>query len=123
MFNKGFKRYEFTCKCGCGFDTVDAELLYILEILKKELGGIIKNNSACRCVKYNEIIQKLKNPNYVPFSSRSQHLYSKAADIVISGLDPSVVYDYLVLRFPGKYGIGKYKTFTHIDVRDKMARW
>ena len=114
MFDKGFKRYEFACKCGCGFDTVDVELLHVLETLKKELGGVVKINSGCRCSAHNKVVGGKDD---------SQHLCSKGADIVVSGLNPSVVFDYLVLRFPGQYGIGKYKTFTHIDVREKMARW
>jgi len=114
MFDKGFKRYEFACKCGCGFDTVDVELLHVLETLKKELGGVVKINSGCRCSAHNDLVHGLEH---------SLHLIGKASDIVISGLSPKVVYDYLVLRFPGQYGIGKYKTFTHIDVREKMARW
>jgi uncharacterized protein YcbK (DUF882 family) len=51
----------------------------------------------------------------------SQHLYGRAADIVVKGVKPSVVADYC--EAIGMGGIGRYTTFTHIDVRDKKARW
>ena len=36
---------------------------------------------------------------------------------------PEKVYAYLTEKYPGKYGIGKYPTFTHIDTRLNKARW
>ena len=36
---------------------------------------------------------------------------------------PEKVYAYLTEKYPGKYGIGKYPTFTHIDTRPSKARW
>ncbi|EFN9136236.1 serine/threonine protein kinase, partial [Escherichia coli] len=26
-------------------------------------------------------------------------------------------------KYPNQYGLGKYKTFTHIDSRSKKSRW
>ena len=50
-------------------------------------------------------------------------MHGKASDIKLDGMDPDMVYDYLDKKYPDKYGIGKYKTFTHIDSRSKKARW
>jgi hypothetical protein len=47
----------------------------------------------------------------------------RAADIVVRGKTPREVYEYLDERYPNKYGIGSYETFTHIDTRVKKARW
>ena len=51
------------------------------------------------------------------------HLTGKAADIKVSGISPSEVHKYLTGKYQGEYGIGKYNSFTHIDVRDGCARW
>ena len=45
------------------------------------------------------------------------------ADIVVKDVSPDDVYEFLDLHQPNKYGVGKYKLFTHIDVRPNKARW
>ncbi|MBR3569238.1 MAG: hypothetical protein IKN96_00345 [Oscillibacter sp.] len=44
-------------------------------------------------------------------------------NISVKGVPPEKVYAYLTGKYPNKYGIGKYQTFTHIDVRPSKARW
>ena len=112
--SKHFSRYEFTCKCGCGFDTVDAELLTVLEDLRERFDRPVTINSGCRCEKHNESINGGK---------RSQHLIGRAADVVVKNVDTAVVYRYLREKHPGKFGIGGYPKWVHIDTRAKRARW
>jgi len=129
--SKNFSRSEFKCKCGeCYFDYVDAELVKVLQDLHDfyELTCSskirIKINSGCRCQNHNISIGG---------STYSQHVHGKAADIVVEFLSnitkqwgkikSSSVYEVLNDKYPDKYGIGKYDTFTHIDVRPKKARW
>lgn len=116
---KKFQRWEFECKCRkCKFDTVDAELMNVLCDLKNHFKGArVFINSGCRCVEYNEAVQKGKNPNYVPYSSKSQHLLGRAADISVEGYTTSEVYAYLSSKYLNKFGIGKYQVFVHIDTR------
>ena len=129
--NEYFDRSEFRCKgkhCGddggnCGFATVDTELLKVLTDVREHFGKPVKINSGCRCFKHNEEVQKAHNPNYVPGSSRSKHMQGIASDIVVTGVSPDEVADYLESKYPDKYGIGRYNTFTHIDVRSNKARW
>lgn len=109
-----FQRNEFECSCGCGFATVDVELVEILERLRHYYGAPIKINSGCRCKIYNKSIGG---------SPRSRHMEGLAADIDITGVPPHEVQDKLELWYPAKYGIGGYNTFTHIDSRPKKARW
>lgn len=110
-----FNRSEFACHCGCGYNTVDAELITVLENMRTYFeGSPIKINSGCRCVSYNAKIGGVE---------RSQHRYGKAADIVVTGFSSAEVYVYLDLLYPDKYGIGLYNNFIHIDVRAKKARW
>ena len=51
------------------------------------------------------------------------HLVGKAADIIVEGVEPQDVYEYLCSQYPYCYGIGNYKRWTHIDVRQDKARW
>ena len=46
-----------------------------------------------------------------------------AADIVVKGVAPEDVAAYAELLMPDKGGIGLYRTFVHIDVRNEKARW
>lgn len=112
--SKDFDRSEFACKCSCGFDTVDVELIAVLQDLRDVFGAIIVN-SGCRCPTHNI---------NVGGSQFSQHLYGKAADIrtVYHGLNQDKVADYLEAKYPNKYGIGRYIGRTHIDVRPDKYR-
>ncbi|ENR6404717.1 DUF882 domain-containing protein [Salmonella enterica] len=114
MISKYFKRKEFSCRCGCGQDTVDAELLAIIEDVREHFGKPVIINSANRCPTHNK---------RVGGASKSVHLTGKAADIVVKGVAPDIVHAYLTAKYSGKYGIGKYKTFTHVDSRSKESRW
>ena len=105
---KHFNRTEFTCKCGCGFNTVDFELMIILEDVREHFGLPISVHSGCRCETYNK---------KVGGKPKSQHLLGRASDISIKGITPQQIYDYLITKYPNKYGIGKYPTFVHVDTR------
>ena len=74
MNSKYFKRSEFACKCNCGFDVVDTELLEILEDVREHFGEAVTITSACRCDSHNTKIGGSKG---------SQHKLGKAADIVV----------------------------------------
>lgn len=111
---KDFWRYEFACNCGCGFDTVDFELLTVLQRLRDYFNAVVTLNSGCRCIKYNKEVGGADN---------SQHLLGRAGDITVKGVSPPVVYAHLDSNYPLKFGIGLYETFVHIDTRNVRARW
>lgn len=137
------KRREFACRCGCGFMACDIELVNSLEELADDIQTkyqagrcyiiIVPVHSGCRCVLHNENVQKKNNPNYKPGTSKSMHVKGMAADfhleIETSGgrirkkIDPDEVYSLANKKWPNKYGLGKYTTFTHLDVRPNRARW
>lgn len=109
-----FKRKEFACSCGCGFSAVDVELLKVLEDVREKFGPVVIN-SACRCEKHNKAVGG---------ADGSKHKLGIAADIRVVNTDPDTVYKYLENKYKNKYGIGRYNTFTHVDVRpDGPARW
>jgi len=55
--------------------------------------------------------------------ARSMHMTCGAADVIKAGFTPDEVADILE-RHPdsGEFGIGRYKTFTHIDIRGRIGR-
>lgn len=114
MISKHFSRSEFACKCGCGFATVDVKLLEILEVVRSHFGRPVIINSACRCESHNEKIGGSKG---------SKHKEGIAADIVVKGVSPDDVYDFISGYLDGRNGLGKYNTFTHVDSRVSPARW
>ena len=130
-----FKRDEHACKCGCGFKTVDKELNEVLEethdYFREKYGDSIsiEITGPNRCTQHNEIIQKLKDPDYIAFSSLSTHKDAIASDIKVwifwhdKQVPADEVSDYLEMRYPNKYGIGRYSNRTHVDVRETKARW
>ncbi|MBL4795874.1 MAG: hypothetical protein JKY50_00515 [Oleispira sp.] len=111
---KYFSRKEFACKCGCGFATVDIELIEVLQTLRYKFNKPVTITSACRCNDYNE---------KVGGSYGSKHKQGIASDIVVEMVSASDVYRYLDSVYSDRFGIGKYDEFTHIDVRNKKSRW
>jgi uncharacterized protein YcbK (DUF882 family) len=112
--SKNFSRFEFACKDLCSFDVVDIELVTLLQILRDSFNRKVTIKSGCRCLTHN---------NRVGGSKQSQHLFGKAADIVMENIWPVTVYDYLDKRYPVSYGIGLYHTHVHIDIRRRKTRW
>ena len=72
--------------------------------------------SGYRCPEHNKAVGGAKG---------SMHMLGIASDIIIAGVAPSAVQEYLLEKYRGKYGIGRYSYFTHVDVRAKKggARW
>lgn len=129
-------RSEFACKCGCGFDTIDYELVNILQdsadhfAAKYHTPIRIDITGPNRCVSHNEDVQERHVPDYKPFSSKSKHLDARAADYKLFGRQtgnqvlPELVADYLEEKYPGRLGIGRYSNRTHVDTRTGgPARW
>lgn len=110
-----FKPNEFMCHCGCGQQDVNPKLVDLLEEIRKAVGKPITIMSGKRCESYNASVGGAKH---------SQHILGNAADIKIVDMHPNDVQDFLELQFGKKIGgLGRYKTFTHVDVRNGCARW
>jgi len=112
--SENFKESEFMCK---GTKTlpeqgIDPKLLELLESIRTHFDAPIKINSGYRSPSHNAKIGGAKG---------SYHVKGMAADIVVKGVPASKVYDYLNTTHNG--GVGRYKRFTHVDVRGNKARW
>lgn len=116
--SKNFSRSEWVCKCGCGFDTVDAELVRLLQEDVRDYFNkrvTVTPNGGCRCYDHNAKCGGVTN---------SQHRQGRAADIKVADVPSKVVYDYLNEKYPERYGLGLYDTFVHVDTKSgKARRW
>ena len=119
---KNFNLSEFDCKDGTEMPSEllpnVLELAESLQELREILNSPIRINSAYRSLEHNSKIGG---------STNSQHLFAKAADIVVKGKTPSQVATMIkLLILEGKMkqgGIGVYDNFTHYDIRGHKARW
>ena len=104
--SKNFSRFEIACKCGCGFDTIDAGTILIAQEIRDFLGIPLTPSSGARCHQHN--IDVFGSP-------KSQHLLGRAIDIPVP--NPEIVYEWLSVMYSGRYGFFRYKKFIHIDTR------
>ena len=110
---KHFKLDEFRCK-HCKKLKLDINLLLKLEELRLKTGPLIIN-SGYRCPVYNRSKAVGSNDN-------SQHIMGTAADIKATKMSVDNVYNNADKIFSNG-GVGKYNTFTHVDVRGTRSRW
>lgn len=114
-----FKLSEFKCKDGTAVPAKYygncQRLMNLLEEIRTACGNrAVTVNSGYRTPTYNEKVDGAK---------QSQHLYAAAADIKVSGMGASEVYKLCDRLVGSRGGVGKYSTFTHVDVRGHKARW
>lgn len=115
QLSANFYRDEFACKCGCGFDKVDPRLVKVLQEIRDWFKRPVRVDSGCRCKAHNDA-----TPNAAP---NSKHLLGIAADIVVKDVPAASVQRFIESRYPDTFGVGKYNSFTHIDIRKSKARW
>jgi len=113
MISHNFDRAEFSCRCNCGFDTVDTELLAILERIRERFGSPVQITSGCRCPSHNTAVGG---------ADKSQHMYGRAADIKVKGYSPYEVADFFNSEWPDEYGMKPYSSWVHVDSRNEKWR-
>ena len=112
--SKHFNRDEFSCQCGCGFDTVDAILIRVLEGIRQHFDKPIIITGPNRCEVHNKLVGG---------ATKSMHLTGKAVDFKVVGIHADIVYAHIDGLYPDTYGIGHAQSFIHLDVRNDKARW
>ena len=115
---RNFKAAEFSCRCGrfdCPHHAVDQRLMDALQQLRDLIGVPIHVNSGYRCPFWNNRVGGVRN---------STHVRGIAADIRCGELTPAELARFAeeVPAFANG-GIGVYKSWVHVDVRGKRARW
>lgn len=96
---------EFACP-DCGVRKVSGELLYKLELLRKELRAPIHITSGYRCALHNK---------KVGGGSHSQHLNGRAADVFVRGVSMARVAE--AARRVGFSFVLNEGDHVHVDVR------
>ena len=109
-----FRLAEFACKDGSDKVLVDDALVELLETIRAAAGVAVSINSAYRTPAHNAAVGGVSN---------SQHVYGRAADIVVAGASPLLVGQIAEYYLDRKGGIGVYQTFTHVDTRAIRSRW
>lgn len=71
-----FTRAEFACRCGCGFDDVDHDLVRICQRLRDHFGSAFIISSGPRCRAHNAAVGGV---------ATSKHLTGRAVDFCIKG--------------------------------------
>ena len=117
---KNFRKEEFACRDGCGFDKISLTFVKALQELRDLIGKPIHVASGCRCKNHNKVCGGVSN---------SQHLEdidgeAKAADVSTKLLTPGELADIAEKRIPEfeNGGIGRYPGFVHLDIGPKR-RW
>ena len=114
FLSKNFRVREVRCKDDTDPIFIDSDLVDVLQKVRDHFDKAVTITSAFRTASHNK---KFGGATY------SQHCYGKAADIKVSGVSPSRVAAYVETLMPNSGGIGRYSTFTHVDVRATKSRW
>jgi hypothetical protein len=119
-----FRLSELACRDGSDIVKVSPETIRRLECIRKHYGFPVTINSGYRTAKYNRRIGGAKN---------SRHVVGDAADFVVRIPNGGIVDPLQVYRDidggkiagidPKKIGLGRYRSFTHIDSRNYKSRW
>lgn len=109
-----FRVREFACQDGSDAVLVAPRLVMVLQSIRSHFCAAVTINSGYRTPQYNTKVGGV---------AHSQHCYGTAADIVVRGKTPAQVAAYARQLMPDWGGVGKYASFTHIDVRETKADW
>ena len=112
--SENFKVKEFASTDGTDPIFIAPALVEVLQKIRTHFKKSVTINSGFRTAARNKAVGGAKY---------SQHLYGTAADIVVSGISPVEVANFAETLLPNTGGIGRYSTFTHIDVRKEKSRW
>lgn len=112
--SENFRVREFACNDGSDPVFICRTLPFVLQKVRDHFKKPVTINSGYRTPAYNK---------KVGGAEQSQHLYGRAADITVQGVNPQEVYDYVCALLPESGGIGLYATFVHVDTRTDKSRW
>lgn len=110
---KHFKKKEFTCKCGCGLNNIDLNLVKILDLIRGDFNSQLIITSGCRCYNHNKKVGGVQG---------SKHVFGKAADFYVKDVSVNKLLSYckkLVTNGTIRYTYTNNKNMNgvvHIDI-------
>ena len=102
---KFFKENEFACKCGCGFNPINMQLVLALDMARKDAGVPFSVSSGCRCAAHNKRVGGV---------SDSAHTKGLAVDVSVVNSEQRYVVIRALLRYFTRIGVDKH--FIHVDM-------
>jgi hypothetical protein len=136
---EGFKWKEFACKgyphCDChyawklsnGITHVKPIALMALEQLRRTVDKPLIITSACRCPAHNKREGGSKKSYHISTPENGSTVFDISTNVWRyqkqgwTAPHPQELKE--IAASVGFNGIGMYKTWIHVDVRDKIARW
>lgn len=117
---EGFTLVEFACKDGSDNVWIHPWLLEGLWALRGWCGGPVSLSNGFRTMRHNKAVGgRMPGGNRV---GGSRHMYGEAADVIRAGSKtPDEVAEWAEVQ--GWGGIGRYNSFTHLDVYGQGRRW
>lgn len=103
---------EFQCNDGTPILLLHTALVELVKRCRHEFKAPVIINSAYRTHAHNAAVGGAED---------SRHVYGMAADIDVQGVPPATVADWA--DAVGVGGVGRYDTFTHLDVWGENRRW
>jgi uncharacterized protein YcbK (DUF882 family) len=107
-----FVLMEMASRDGSDRVLVHPALIALLERVREHFDAPVSINSGYRTPRHNRRIGGVAD---------SRHVWGMASDIVVRGVSPKKVADYVETLNPG--GLGRYDHFTHVDVEGEDRRW
>ncbi len=114
LLSRNFRVREFACSDGTDPVFISPSLIKVLQQVRDHFAAPVTINSGYRTPGKNKAVGG---------AQYSQHLYGAAADISVRGVVPEKVADFARKLLGNTGGVGRYKTFTHVDVRAQRADW
>ena len=112
QLSTNFKVSDFRSKDGSDIVLINPNLIPILEKIREHFGKPVIVISGYRTPSHNRTLSGA--------AKNSQHMYGNAADIVIKGVQPREIFNWLKTWHKG--GLGIYDTFVHVDVRNTIGQ-
>ena len=115
-----FSRSEFSCRCSCGLDSIDPDLVAILQHSRTATGLSYPITSGCRCQDRNREAGGKDNSAHLPYTDGLCHAVdigcSDSRDMYMKGVD-------LIKRFRRiEFGKKDGKLWIHVDNRRDLPQ-
>lgn len=110
--SSNFSLIEMASNDGADEVILHPALILLLQHVRNHFGEVLNVNSGYRSPAHNAAIGGAAN---------SRHMLGMAADITVFNHSPDTVWEFLESLNPG--GLGRYHSFTHVDVEGEGRRW